>query len=219
MHFSMTRARLPTKIKQRWWFRGLFSIVSQQKFPSRRKHESVKNIQRNGCTVDGTDLYVEVFAIETRLCEANENRDHSEWNWWNFDGEVIGSNAGKGCWMIADKAPVHSPRYRNTHPQALSYAHLTFCMEHSHFHSSGWVTTTLLLCGGNFDWRHVLLGRSRASLSRVLVSAIRGRTPHQVAGCHLRNSVATRYTHIYIHNVSSNTSRIRITLSHASRVR
>lgn len=119
---------------------------------------------------------------------------------------------------IADKASVHSPRYRNTHPQALSYAHFTFYIKHSHFHSSDWVTTTSLLCGGNFDWRYVLLRRSRASLSRILVSAIRGRTPHRVAGCHLRNNVVLRYTHIYMHSVSSNTTRTRTTLSHTSRV-
>lgn len=68
----------------------------------------------------------------------------------------MGRNIEKGYWKgIIDKASVHSPRYRNTHPQALSYAHFMFYIEHSRFHSSGWVTTTSLLFGGNFDLRYV----------------------------------------------------------------
>lgn len=116
---------------------------------------------------------------------------------------------GSPCTVLATEIRSHGTLVRTLH---------IFPAKHSRFHSSGGLTTASLLRAGDFGWQYVSLRQSRASLSQILVSAIRARAPHRATGCHLPSNVTSRHVHIYMYRAPYDASRIRITLSHTWKV-
>ena len=74
----------------------------------------------------------------------------------------------------------------------------TFWAGHSHSHSSDELTTTSLVDPDSWRDRSASFRACKIHLSRILVSAIRARAPHRVAGCHLQRVAARHNAHIYI---------------------